>query len=77
MRHTSNKRMRAKLRALRDELRQRMHLSVAEQGAWLANVVLLAYHADPTNVGCHALRCERARKVSSPMGSSIVLKHQR
>jgi RNA-directed DNA polymerase len=52
MRHSSKKRMRAKLHSLRGELRKRMHLSIAEQGAWLANVVrgYFAYHAVPTNV---------------------------
>jgi RNA-directed DNA polymerase len=50
-RHTSKKRMRAKLRSLRDELRRRMHLPVVEQGKWLATVVrgYFAYHAVPTN----------------------------
>jgi RNA-directed DNA polymerase len=51
--------MRAKLSALRGELRSRMHLSVAAQGAWLASVVrgYFAYHAVPTNV--HALAAFR------------------
>jgi RNA-directed DNA polymerase len=51
-RHTSKKRMRAKLRAVREELLQRRHLSVQQQGEWLASVVrgYFAYHAVPTNV---------------------------
>ncbi len=44
-------RMRAKLRAVKQALRRRMHEPVDEQGAWLGRVVrgFLAYHAVPTN----------------------------
>ncbi len=44
-------RMRARLRALKDELRRRMHEPVDEQGRWLRQVVqgFIAYHAVPTN----------------------------
>jgi group II intron reverse transcriptase/maturase len=44
-------RMRAKLRSLKVELRQRMHESIPQQGKWLAQVVrgYFAYHAVPTN----------------------------
>jgi hypothetical protein len=51
LRHSSKKRMRAKLRAVREELLRRRHLPVPVQGAWLASVVrgYLAYHAVPTN----------------------------
>jgi group II intron reverse transcriptase/maturase len=44
-------RMRAKLRAVKEALRRRMHAPVDEQGAWLGRVVkgFIAYHAVPTN----------------------------
>lgn len=52
VRHSSKKRMRAKLHAVREELRRRRHRPVPEQGAWLASVVrgYFAYHAVPTNI---------------------------
>jgi group II intron reverse transcriptase/maturase len=48
---TSKKRMRTKLRAVKTELRRRMHLPIPEQGAWLGRVVRghLAYYAVPDN----------------------------
>ena len=48
-------RMRAKLRAIKQELRRRMHQSIPEQGKWLKQVVngYFNYHAVPTN--SHAL----------------------
>ena len=51
-RHTVRKRMRAKLRDLKEALRRRRHLSIPEQGKWLARVVrgYYAYHAVPTNI---------------------------
>jgi RNA-directed DNA polymerase len=50
-RKTRSDRMRAKLRAIKDELRRRMHETIDEQGAWLHRVVagFYAYHAVPTN----------------------------
>jgi len=44
-------RMRATLRAVKDELRRRLHQSIPEQGRWLRQVVtgFFAYHAVPTN----------------------------
>ena len=44
-------RMRAKLQAVKEELRRRMHDPIPEQGSWLAQVVrgYFAYHAVPTN----------------------------
>ena len=44
--------MRAKLRAIKDELRQRMHDSIAQQGEWLRQVMrgYFAYHTVPTNI---------------------------
>ncbi len=56
---TSKKRMRAKLSAVKTELRRRMHLPVPEQGEWLGRVVRghLAYFAVPDN--SQALRAFR------------------
>jgi group II intron reverse transcriptase/maturase len=50
-RRTRRDRMRAKLRALKAELKRRMHEPIPEQGRWLAQVVrgYFAYHAVPTN----------------------------
>ena len=44
-------RMRAKLKEIKEGLRQRMHQSIPEQGRWLGQVVsgYFAYHAVPTN----------------------------
>jgi len=49
---TISKRMRAKLKEVKDQLRQRMHLPVPEQGRWLASVVggHMAYYAVPGNI---------------------------
>ena len=43
--------MRAKLKEVKGELRQRMHQSIPEQGRWLKQIVTgyFAYHAVPTN----------------------------
>src|SRR5712692_5976647 len=48
-------RMRAKLQAIKQELRQRMHQPIPQQGKWLKQVVAgyFRYHAVPTN--SHAL----------------------
>src|SRR3984885_1911610 len=50
-RKTRRDRMRMKLKALKEELRRRMHAPIPEQGRWLAQVVrgYFAYHAVPTN----------------------------
>jgi RNA-directed DNA polymerase len=60
---TSKKRMRAKLSAVKTELRRRMHLPVPEQGEWLGRVVRghLAYFAVPDN--SQALRAFRRESV--------------
>jgi group II intron reverse transcriptase/maturase len=52
IRKTRRDRMRAKLRAIKEELRERMHDSIPEQGKWLRQVVrgYFAYHAVPTNI---------------------------
>ncbi|MGO9877518.1 MAG: group II intron reverse transcriptase/maturase [Acidimicrobiia bacterium] len=49
---TISKRMRAKLREIKGELRQRRHLPIPEQGRWLGSVVRghLAYYAVPGNM---------------------------
>jgi hypothetical protein len=51
--------MQAKLKQVKEELRQRMHQSIPEQGKWLRQVVggFFAYHAVPTN--SHALAAFR------------------
>jgi group II intron reverse transcriptase/maturase len=48
---TISKRMRAKLREVKDQLKLRRHLPIPEQGRWLASVVrgYLAYYAVPGN----------------------------
>jgi RNA-directed DNA polymerase len=45
-------RMRTRLRAIKEELRRRMHEPIPQQGQWLRQVVrgYFAYHAVPTNV---------------------------
>jgi RNA-directed DNA polymerase len=50
-RQTRRDRMRAKLRALKEELRRRMHEPISLQGKWLRQVVrgYFADHAVPTN----------------------------
>ena len=50
-RRTISRRLHAKLREVRGELRRRWHIPVREQGRWLAQVIrgYFAYHAVPTN----------------------------
>ena len=50
-RKTRRDRMQAKLQEIKEELRQRRHQAINEQGAWLRQVVrgFLNYHAVPTN----------------------------
>src|SRR6266436_379985 len=50
-RKTRRDRMRAKLRALKGELKRRMHEPIPKQGRWLGQVVrgYFQYHAVPTN----------------------------
>jgi RNA-directed DNA polymerase len=52
VRITISKRSRTKLRELKQELKQRRHLPLPEQGKWLRSVVLghLAYYAVPGNL---------------------------
>ena len=51
-RHTVRKRMRRKLREIKEELRRRRHDSIPEQGRWLASVLrgYYAYYGVPTNI---------------------------
>jgi group II intron reverse transcriptase/maturase len=50
-RKTRRDRMRGTLKRVKDELRQRMHQPIPDQGRWLGQVVrgFFAYHAVPTN----------------------------
>ena len=50
-RKTRRDRMRARLRAIQEGLRRRMHTTIEEQGDWLRQVMggFFAYHAVPTN----------------------------
>ncbi|MCA1680146.1 MAG: group II intron reverse transcriptase/maturase [Actinobacteria bacterium] len=49
---TSKKKMRAKLRAVKTEMRRRLHLPIPEQGRWLASVLSghYRYYAVPDNI---------------------------
>jgi len=61
---TISKRMRAKLREVKDQLRRRRHQPVPMQGEWLASVVRghLAYYAVPGNSrAIHAFRTQVIR----------------
>jgi len=60
---TIAKRMQAKLREVKEELRRRRHLPIPEQGKWLASVVRghLAYYAVPGNTD--AVAAFRARAI--------------
>ena len=51
IRKTRRDRMRARLLAIQDGLRRRMHTTIEEQGDWLRQVMggFFAYHAVPTN----------------------------
>ena len=72
-RRTQRKRLKAKLKDVKEGLGRRVHLPIAEQGRWLGGVVrgYFAYHAVPTNfkalcdfrkyVGWHWLRAIRRR----------------
>ena len=50
-RRSRRDRMRAKLKVIKEELRERRHQPIPEQGRWLGQVVrgMFAYHAVPTN----------------------------
>ena len=61
---TDSKRLRAKLHAVKRELRRRMHLPIPEQGKWLASVVRghLAYYAVPGNIKAVDAFCDQATR---------------
>lgn len=61
LRRTIQKRLRAKLKKVKQALRRRMHDSIPEQGAWLRSVLTgyFNYHAVPTNI--EALRTFRTQ----------------
>src|SRR5260370_15498676 len=63
-RKTIRKRLSAKLKAVREELRRRWHEPVAEVGKWLRSVVqgYFNYHAVPGNID--SLQIFRAQVVS-------------
>jgi RNA-directed DNA polymerase len=67
--------MRAKLKAVNDQLRRRMHQSIPEQGRWLAAVVRghmaylaavvrghMAYYAVPGNYEAVAAFCDQVTR---------------
>ena len=60
---TISKRMRAKLKQVKDDLRRRMHLPIPEQGRWLASVLNghMAYYAVPGNI--HAVAAFRSQVI--------------
>src|ERR1035438_3540709 len=47
-----NRQLRAKLKEIKEELRERRHQPIPKQGKWLGEVVggFFAYHAVPTNL---------------------------
>jgi hypothetical protein len=53
---TSKKKMRAKLRSVKTELRRRMHLPIPQQGRWLASVLRGHYHDYAVPDNSEALR---------------------
>jgi len=61
---TISKRLRAKLREVKDELKRRRHEPIPDQGRWLASVVRghLAYYAVPGNIrAVNAFRTQATR----------------
>ena len=59
------KRMRAKLKAVNDQLRRRrLHQPIPEQGRWLASVVRghMAYYAAPGNYEAVAAFCDQVTR---------------
>ena len=61
---TISKRMRAKLKAVNDQLRRRMHQPIPEQGRWLASVVggHMAYYAVPGNYEAVVAFCDQVTR---------------
>jgi len=64
-RKTVKKRMRAKLQAVKAELRRRMHAPIVETGAWLESVVrgYFQYHAVPGNTASLGIFRERLTRL--------------
>ena len=64
-RKTIGKRMRAKLRQIKVQLRARMHAPVAQTGEWLKSVVqgYFNYHAVPGNLDCLGVFRERVTRL--------------
>jgi hypothetical protein len=62
-RKTDSKRMRAKLRQVHDQLKQRRYLPIPDQGRWLASVVRghCAYYAVPGNDAAASFRYQVSR----------------
>jgi RNA-directed DNA polymerase len=61
---TISKRMRAKLKEVKDQLRRRMHQPIPEQGRWLASVVRghMAYYSVPGNYEAVAAFCDQVTR---------------
>ena len=61
---TIAKRLRAALQRVKDQLRSRMHLTIPEQGRWLASVVRghMAYYAVPGNYEAVAAFCDQVTR---------------
>ena len=61
---TISKRMRAKLKQVKDQLTRRMHLPIPEQGRWLASVLRghMAYYAVPGNIQAVAAFRDQVRR---------------
>jgi RNA-directed DNA polymerase len=64
-RKTVNKRMRAKLQAIKAEVRKRMHDLLRRTGAWLQTVIrgYFQYHAIPGNTDSLGVFRERLRRL--------------
>ncbi len=62
---TIKKRLRAKLKQVKAELRRRRHLPIPEQGRWLASVVRghLAYYAVPGNIDAVSAFRDQVRRL--------------
>ena len=56
--------MRAKLKAVNDQLRRRVHQPIPEQGRWLASMVRghMAYYAVPGNYEAVAAFCDQVTR---------------
>ena len=70
-RHTIKKRMRTKLKEIKEGLRRRMHQAIIDQGRWLKRVIngYYNYHAVPTNLmALNGFREEIIRKWKQTLG---------